>query len=91
MLGRLHGDLHGSETRERLSEILRKVQDGERVVISEEGRDVAEIRSIEKPVSMEDTLRELERAGILRTASEPRASLAEVVQDLEEALGFRGL
>lgn len=73
------------QARERLSEILQKVQDGERVVISDEGKDVAEIRAVkERPVSLEDKLRELEAEGIISPAVEPRPSLEEVLQELEE-------
>ncbi|HKI03368.1 MAG TPA: type II toxin-antitoxin system prevent-host-death family antitoxin [Thermoanaerobaculia bacterium] len=73
------------EARERLSEILQRVQDGEKVVISEEGREVAELRAVKEPTSMGDTLRELEKEGIISSASEPRPSLEEVLHDLEEA------
>ena len=74
------------EARERLSEILRKVQEGEKVVISDEGRDVAEVRAVrKKPVSLDDKLRELEEEGIISPAVEPRPSLEEVIRELEEA------
>jgi prevent-host-death family protein len=73
------------EARERLSEILQQVQDGERVVISDEGQDVAEILAVKEPVSTEDAFRELVAEGILLPASEPRASLEEVVHELEQA------
>ncbi len=74
------------EARERLSEILQKVQDGERVVISDEGQDVAEIRAVkQKPTSTGDVLRELEEEGIISPAIEPRPSLEEVRRELEEA------
>lgn len=72
------------EARERLSEILQKVQDGERVVISDEGRDVAEIRAVKRPVDPDDPLRELIEEGIIVPPSEPRASLEEVYRELEE-------
>jgi antitoxin (DNA-binding transcriptional repressor) of toxin-antitoxin stability system len=72
------------EARERLSEILQKVQDGERVVISDEGQDVAEIRALRKPVDPDDPLRELVEEGIISPAVEPRPSLEEVLQELEE-------
>jgi len=73
------------QARERLSEILQKVQDGERVVISDEGRDVAEIRAVKKPVDPDDPLRHLVEEGIISPAVEPRPSLEEVLQELEEA------
>lgn len=74
------------EARERLSEILQKVQDGERVVISDEGRDVAEVRAVKrKPISTGDVLRHLEEEGIIAASSERRPSLEEIRQELEEA------
>ena len=72
------------EAQERLSEILQKVRDGERVVISDEGQDVAEIRALRKPVDPDDPLRELVEEGIISPAVEPRPSLEEVLQELEE-------
>ncbi len=72
------------EAQERLSEILQKVRDGERVVISDEGRDVAEVRAVREPVDPDDPLRELIEEGIILPATEPRPSLEEVRRELEE-------
>lgn len=72
------------EAQERLSEILQKVREGERVVIEEEGRSVAEIRAVREPASPDDPLRELIEEGIIVPSSEPRASLEEVRRELEE-------
>lgn len=72
------------EAQKRLSEILQRVQDGERVVISDEGRSVAEVRAVRKPADPDDPLRELIEEGIIVPASEPRASLEEVYRELEE-------
>lgn len=72
------------QAQERLSEILRKVQEGERVVISDEGQDVAEVRAVRKPVDPDDPLRELIEEGIILPATEPRPSLEEVRRELEE-------
>ncbi len=57
------------EASERLEEILHKVRTGEKAVLTEEGKDIAEIQSIQ-PVAktgdpVEDALRELEEEGIL--------------------------
>jgi 23S rRNA pseudouridine2605 synthase len=71
------------EAQKRLSEILQKVQDGERVILSDEGRSVAEIRAVIS-VDPDDPLRELIEEGIIVPASEPRASLEEVLRELEE-------
>ena len=64
------------EAEGRLGEILRKVQEGERVVLVEEGRDVAEIRPLpqedrQAPL-VEEALRELEEQGIILPAAAPR-------------------
>ena len=65
------------EAEGRLGEILRKVQEGERVVLVEEGKDVAEIRPLpqeeerEAP-SVEETFRELEEQGVILPAATPR-------------------
>jgi prevent-host-death family protein len=71
------------EAQERLGEILQKVRGGERVIISDEGRSVAEIRAV-IPVDPDDPLRELIEEGIIVPPSEPRASLEEVYRELEE-------
>ena len=72
------------EAQERLSEILQKVRDGERVVISDEGQDVAEIRAVRRPVDPDDPFRDLVEEGIISPAIEPRPSLEEVRRELEE-------
>jgi antitoxin (DNA-binding transcriptional repressor) of toxin-antitoxin stability system len=72
------------DTRERLDEILEKVRSGENVVIAEDGREIAEIRAVNRPSSVEETLRQLEEEGILSTAPEEQASLEEVLRELEE-------
>jgi prevent-host-death family protein len=77
------------DARRHLGEILEKVRSGERVTISEEGRDVAEIRAVgvaaREPVSMEETLRQLEEEGTISPASGKRPSLDEILRELEEA------
>lgn len=65
------------EAEGRLGEILRKVQAGERVVLVEKGKDVAEIRPFsqeEDPqaLSVEEALRELEEQGVILPAATPR-------------------
>jgi prevent-host-death family protein len=72
------------DAREHLGEILEKVRSGERVLISEEGHEVAEIRSIERPTSTEEVLRRLEAEGIISPPSQDRPSLEEVLRELEE-------
>ena len=75
------------DARKHLGEILEKVRSGEKVVIAEAGQDVAEIRAVEpikEPVSMEETLRQLEEEGIISPVSEDRPSLEEVLRELQE-------
>jgi prevent-host-death family protein len=75
------------DARKHLGEILEKVRSGEKVMISEAGQDVAEIRAVEalrEPDSMEETLRQLEEEGIISPASEQRPSLEEILRDLQE-------
>jgi len=75
------------DARQHLGEILEKVRSGEKVMISEAGEEVAEIRAIEplrNPVSMEETLRQLEEEGIISHASEQRLSVEEILGELQE-------
>jgi antitoxin (DNA-binding transcriptional repressor) of toxin-antitoxin stability system len=76
------------DAREHLGEILEKVRSGEKVMISEEGQDVAEIRAVgatREPISVEEALRQLEEEGIISAASGKRPSLDEILRELEEA------
>ena len=54
----------------KLVEILEKVKAGERVIISHEGEDVAEILPIRK-LSEDEALRELEEQGIISPPGTP--------------------
>lgn len=72
------------EVLERLGEILQKVQDGERVIISDGGRSVAEIRAVRTPADPDDPLRELIEEGIISPPVEPRPSLEDIYRELEE-------
>jgi len=56
------------EAKARFSEILRKVRNGESVIVSYHGREVAEIRPIEESQPLDATLRELETEGVLSPA-----------------------
>jgi len=61
------------EAEGRFNEILRKVREGERVVLVEEGKGVAEIRPVEKSASsVEAALREWEEEGVIIPAESPR-------------------
>ena len=53
-----------SEARARFSEVMRKVREGNTIVVTYRGEPVAEIRPLEKRAqSLEERTRELERAG----------------------------
>ena len=56
------------EAKARLSEIVRKVRAGQRVVISYRGQDVAEVRPIEAERSLEATLRRHREQGTVGPA-----------------------
>lgn len=62
------------EAKAKFSEILRKVREGQRIVISYHGHEVAEIRPLERRASPEEALRRLEEDGIL--SKEPRPEVA---------------
>jgi prevent-host-death family protein len=53
------------EAKAKFSEILRKVKAGQRVIISYHGEEIAEIRPLETPRSLEASLQQLEADGIL--------------------------
>jgi prevent-host-death family protein len=75
------------DARQHLGEILEKVRSGEKVMISEEGEEVAEIRAVEplrEPNAMAETFRQLEEEGIISPASERRPSVEEILQELQE-------
>jgi prevent-host-death family protein len=59
------------DAREHLEEILEKVCSGESVMISEDGKEIAEVRPVQREVtgeepSTEDVIRELQEEGVLR-------------------------
>lgn len=58
------------EAQTSLNEILEKVKAGERIVISDEGEEVAEILPILK-LSDDEALRELEEQGIISPPGKP--------------------
>jgi antitoxin (DNA-binding transcriptional repressor) of toxin-antitoxin stability system len=65
------------EAAARFDEILRRVQGGERVLLVEEGKDVAEIRPLRQEEdqassSVKAALQELEDQGVLIPAATPR-------------------
>jgi antitoxin (DNA-binding transcriptional repressor) of toxin-antitoxin stability system len=60
----------------KLDEILRKVKEGETVLLMENGEAVAEIRPLGASDWNEGTLRQLEAEGILSASTEPRGEMA---------------
>lgn len=62
------------EAKTKFSELLRKVRQGERVVITYHGEPVAEVRPIEKATeTFEERLARLEREGQISPAAMPPA------------------
>ena len=54
------------EAKAKFSEVLRRVREGERILIAYRGEPIAEIRPIEKPKeSFEGRLRRLEKEGVI--------------------------
>ena len=66
------------EAKARLSEILRKVREGQTVLISYRGKEVAEVRPVSRQLSPEERLRRLEDRGLLQGGRERRGRLAAV-------------
>ena len=66
------------EAEEHIGEILRRVREGERVVLLEGGREVAEIRPL--PDSQDEGLRELQEKGILGTLVKPEGTLSPIAE-----------
>ena len=61
------------EAKAKFSEVIRRVREGETVVVSYHGDPVAEIKPIEPPkTSMGEHLKDLERRGILIPARNPK-------------------
>ena len=53
------------EAKARFSEVLRLVREGKTVTVLYRGEPVAEIRSLERPTTIEQRTQELERRGVL--------------------------
>lgn len=66
------------EAKARLSEILRKVRQGQTVLISYRGQEVAEVRPVPRSPSAEERLKRLEDRGILQGGRDRRGPLAAV-------------
>ena len=80
-----------TEARAKLGKLLRRVRNGERIVISYRGSAVAEMRPPERTATTEERVRELEARGILRPALRPGRiePLARVPGALDRFLASR--
>ena len=64
------------EAKARFSELLRKVRDGARIIITFHGTDVAEIRPLKAPGDSEAAaIRRLEEQGIVTPRTHPKRPL----------------
>ncbi len=64
------------EAKARFSEILRKVRNGQRVIIAYRGKEVAEVSPIRKvPLNLAETLGRLEEQGIVDRRARPTSPL----------------
>ena len=66
------------EAKARLSEILRKVREGQTVLISHRGQEVAEIRPVRRETSAEEVVKRLEDRGLLQGGRDRKGLLAPV-------------
>ncbi len=63
------------DAKAKFSEVMRRVRDGETVIVSYRGDPVAEIKPIERQkTSLEERMADLERRGVLVPARGPRKS-----------------
>lgn len=69
------------DAKAKLSEILRRVREGDTVTITYRGEAVAEIRPIgPKPRTLDERLRELETRGVVVRPSKRRGTLRTVAR-----------
>ena len=69
------------DAKAKLSQIVRRVREGDTVTISYRGKPVAEIRPIAEPSqTTEERIRELEARGIIVGSGKPRARLRPIVR-----------
>jgi prevent-host-death family protein len=73
------------EAKAKFSEIMRKVREGKHVYISYRGKEVAEIRPLEKEDSLESRIRRLEERGVVGPRTSPKGKL-EPIADRPGAL-----
>lgn len=69
------------EAKAKFSEIIRKVREGKHVTITYRGREVAEIKPIEKKEeSFEDRLERLRKRGVLVGPEDPNAPIKPIAR-----------
>ena len=69
------------EAKAKFSEVIRRVRDGETVVVSYRGDPVAEIEPVAPPTSsQEERIKELERRGVLIRSRGPRRGFKSVAR-----------
>ncbi len=68
------------EAKAKFSEIMRRVRNGERVIVSYHGKEVAEIRPVEESRPLAAALRDLEDEGILSPAPTESGDLAPLAR-----------
>lgn len=68
------------EAKAKFSEILRKVREGKHVYITYRGREVAEIKPIEKEETFEERLQRLEKEGVITEAVDRNAPLKPIAR-----------
>ena len=67
------------EAKSKFSEIIRKVRAGQRVIIAYRGQQVAEIRPLTSPQSLESRLELLAEEGVLGPWAEPAGELVPLM------------
>ncbi len=69
------------EAKARFSEIMRKVRDRKHVIVTYRGREVAEIKPIEKKEeTMEERIQKLREQGVLSGRADRNAPLEPIVR-----------
>ena len=68
------------EAKAKFSEIMRKVRDGKHVYITYRGREVAEIKPVEKEETMGQRLEKLRARGVIVDAIDPNAPVKPVAK-----------
>jgi len=67
------------DAKAKLSEILRKVEDGRTIYISRHGQPIAEIRPIQRePVTLERRIVELTERGVIVPPADPTAVMRPI-------------